>query len=126
MNISFSSKGDFDVVRSWLDKASKSNPSAVLNKIASEGTTSLKNNTPKKTGRTASGWTSEVVSKGDVTEVYWKNQANPELSVNLAKLIELGHGTGTGGYVPPKPYIKQAMGPVWKSVDDRVIKELIK
>jgi hypothetical protein len=60
-----------------------------------------------------------------VVEIGWTNDAHPEASVNIAKLIELGHGTGTGGYVAPKPYIKKAMEPIWKSTDG-VAKELIK
>lgn len=126
MKISFDSKGDFDVVRGWLKRVSNSNPSVVLNKVASEGVKSLSANTPKDTGETAAGWTADVVTKGDITEISWKNTAHPESSVNVAKLIELGHGTGTGGYVPPQPYIKDAMKPIWEEVDNKVVKELIK
>lgn len=125
MKISFDSKGDFENVRSWLDGVSKRNPTTILKTIADKGTASLKENTPKDTGETASGWVSETIRMGDVTEVSWKNEAHPESEVNVAKLIELGHGTRTGGYVPPNPYIKEAMKPVWEDVD-KVVKELIK
>jgi hypothetical protein len=125
MKISFDSKGDFHNIQSWLDNATKHNLSKSLKPISDEGTASLKNNTPKDTGETSLGWVSEVVTNGDVTEIVWKNNAHPESDVNVAKLIELGHGTGTGGYVPPNPYIKNAMKPVWNDVD-RVVKELIK
>lgn len=125
MKISFDSKGDFENVRSWLDGVSKRNPTTILKTIADKGTASLKENTPKDTGETASSWVSETVRNGDVIEVSWKNEAHPESEVNVAKLIELGHGTRTGGYVPPNPYIKEAMKPVWEDVD-KVVKELIK
>lgn len=126
MKISFNSKGDFNVIRSWLDNVSKRNPSTTLDRIAGEGVKSLKSNTPRETGETASSWLSEVITKGDISEIAWKNTAHPESQVNVAKLIELGHGTGTGGYVPPKPYIKKSMAPVWKEVDNKIVKELIK
>lgn len=125
MKISFNSKGDFDNVRDWLKRVSERNPSVVLNQVASEGTRSLAANTPRETGETAAGWKANIETKDNVTEISWRNTAHPEADVNVAKLIELGHGTGTGGYVPPKPYIKEAMKPVWKDVDDKVIKELI-
>lgn len=126
MKISFESKGDFDVVRSWLKKVVSTNPSVAINQIASEGTRSLAANTPKDTGETAAGWKAEVSTKGGVTEIGWINTAHPEAGVNVAKLIELGHGTRTGGYVPPNPYIKDAMNPIFKDAGDKIVKELIK
>ena len=126
MRISFDSKGDFDVVRAWLKNVVTRKPSVALNSIASEGERSLASNTPRDTGETAAGWESHVTTKGHVTEIAWTNNAHPEAGVNIAKLIELGHGTGTGGYVAPKPYVKKAMDPVWDSVGDKVIKEMIK
>jgi hypothetical protein len=126
MNISFESKGDFNNTRRWLKRIADDNPTVVMNQIANEGVKSLAANTPRDTGATASGWEAEVTKTGNVTEIAWKNRAHPETKVNIAKLIELGHGTGTGGYVPPKPYIKNAMKPVWQSADDKVTKELIK
>lgn len=125
MKISFESKGGFDNALSWLRNVANRNPSMVLDKIASEGERSLASNTPKETGETAAGWTSKVTTNGNVSEIAWMNNAHPEAEVNIAKLIDLGHGTGTGGYVPPKPYIKKSMEPVWKDVDSK-IKELIK
>jgi hypothetical protein len=126
MRISFESKGDFDAITGWLKRVSNNNPTNVANSIASEGTRNLAAGTPKDTGETASGWKEKVTTKGDVTEIAWTNTAHPEANANVAKLIELGHGTGTGGYVAPRPYIKKAMDPVFKNAGDKVIKELIK
>lgn len=126
MKISFESKGDFNGVTDWLKNVSNRNPANALNSIASEGTRSLKANTPKDTGETASGWTEKITTNGDVTEIAWTNTAHPESTANVAKLIDLGYGTGTGGYVAPRPYIKKAMKPVFDSIDNKVVKELIK
>lgn len=126
MKISFGTKGGFDNTERWLKKAASANPSAILNKIASDGKNSLSSNTPKDTGETASGWTSKVTTKGDVSEVAWSNNAHPESEANVAILIDKGHGTRTGGYVPPRPYIEKAMDPVFKDVGDKIAKELIK
>jgi hypothetical protein len=126
MKISFEIKEEFDDVLSWLKRVSSSNPTNALNQIASEGTRSLASHTPRETGETASGWNAKVTTKGNITEIDWANNAHPESEVNVAKLIELGHGTRTGGYVPPRPYIKQAMEPIFNKVGDKVVKELIK
>lgn len=125
MRISFESKGDFSNMEKWLNKVANTDMRSPLNQLASQGTKSLMAATPKDTGETASGWQADIVKMGAVTEIVWTNNAHPEAGVNLAKLIELGHGTGTGGYVPPRPYIKGAMSPVWSKVDG-IVKEWIK
>ena len=126
MKVSFDMKGDFDGALSWLKRVSESKPTMVANSIGREGERSLASHTPKDTGKTAAGWKSEVTTKGHVTEIAWVNNAHPEASVNIAKLIEVGHGTGTGGYVPPHPYIKQAMDPIFSNAGDKIARELIK
>lgn len=126
MRVSFESKGGFGNATDWLKKLSQPTPSATLEQIAKEGEQALASATPRDTGETASGWFSEVTGQNGVNEIIWKNRAHPESSANVAKLIELGHGTRTGGYVPPQPYIKQAMAPTWKTAGDRLAKELIK
>ena len=126
MRVSFESKGDFKNVLKWLDRSSKRNPSAAARGIADQGISSLSRGTPRDTGETASGWIAEVTTRRNITEIAWKNIAHPGAGVNVAKIIELGHGTGTGGYVPPSPYIKDSMTPVWKTAGDKVVKELIK
>ena len=121
MNISFDVKGNFEDTLKWLRDVTSRKPSVFLDEIAHEGTSSLQANTPKVTGATAAGWKAEVSDEG----IVWINTAHPESDASVAKLIELGHGTRTHGYVPPQPYIKDAMKPVWENVDKKV-KELIK
>jgi hypothetical protein len=126
MKISFESKGDFNAITDWLKDVTHRDPASAISAIAREGTRSLAENTPRSTGETASSWKEKITTKGGITEISWYNTAHPGSMVNIAKLIDLGHGTGTGGYVPPRPYIKDAMKPVWSHVDNRVVRELIK
>lgn len=122
----FESRGNFDNMSKWLDKVSNANANAALGQIALEGGRSLASATPKATGETASGWKAEVTAKGDISEVAWTNGAHSESTANVAVIIDQGHGTGTGGYVPPRPYIKGAMDSVWKTAGDKIAKELVK
>lgn len=126
MKISFESKGDFNGVRSWLKGLVSHDPTAVINQIARDGERSLSSNTPRETGATAAGWKAEIKRNGKQTEIAWVNNAHPELQVNLAKLIELGHGTGTGGYVQPRPYIKRSMDSVFNNAGDKIAREVFK
>lgn len=125
MNITFESKGDFKETRKWLDSVSKHTPLISLSQIAIEGKQNLALNTPKDTGITAAGWEAEIRTTGFTSEISWTNRAHPGVVINLAKLIDQGYGTGTGGYVAPRPYIKQSMEPVWKTAGDKIYKELI-
>lgn len=126
MKVDFQTQGSFDNLEKWLNNVSSANPSRALNQIANDGVKRLMDGTPKATGRTASGWTSTITTKGHLSEIAWTNNAHPGQRVNIAKLIDQGHGTGTGGYVPPKPYIKNSMSSVWKKAGDVITKELIK
>lgn len=126
MKVSFQTKGNFDNIEAWLKNTAQQNPSEILNKIASDGVSALSSNTPKTTGETASGWFSEITSDGKSSEIAWKNNAHPESGVNIAKLIDLGHGTGTGGYVAPIPYIEKSMDAVWKDASNKIAEGLVK
>ena len=127
MKVTIESTGDFNDTVKWLEESSRTIPSNTIRDIGQKGVESLSANTPVgETGETARGWYSEVEIKGNVAEVSFMNNAHPEAQVNMAKLIELGHGTGTGGYVPPQPYIKQSMDAVWNDAADKIAKEMMK
>lgn len=126
MRVSIESKGGFEKATAWLNNVSKVNPKLIADQIGTEGVRRLKSNTPKDTGATASGWSYKVKMTARGVEIDWYNNAHPGLGVNIAKLIELGHGTRTGGYVAPKPYIKQSMDPVFKDAGDKIVREMIK
>ncbi len=126
MKVVFNSKGGFDNALSWLSRISQRSPTNALRRIGEDGVRNLSTNTPKDTGATAAGWKYKIERDKQFSQVSWYNDAHPEISVNPAKLIELGHGTGTGGYVPPRPYIKQSMDPVFNNVGDQLAREMIK
>lgn len=119
MRINFESKGGFNNVLKWMKDSSKIDMKKI-EKIAKDGVEHLADGTPKETGETSSGWRYDIEIEPNSVEVSWKNVAHPESNVNVAKLIELGHGTGTGGYVKPRPYIKRSMAPVWLKVDKEI------
>ena len=126
MKVSFESRGNFDNFNKWLKNLDRLKSSEITKIIPKEGVSRLKANTPKDTGGTANGWYSEVTVRKNVLEISWKNRANPDEDVNIAKLIELGHGTKNGGYVPPRPYIKTSMNELFNKASDLLTKELNK
>lgn len=126
MRVIVSSTGDFEKTREWIARVVNKSPTGTLRHIAGDGEAALAAGTPRDTGATAGGWNSEIISTGKNSEVSWMNNAHPGESVNVAKIIDLGHGTGTGGYVPPNPYIKKSMDSVWDTTGTRIVEELMK
>lgn len=124
MGISFDSKGDFSGSLAWLDDIVNRDPTQSLQAIGAEGVKLLSSATPKDTGETASGWNYKIERSGASSEIAWVNNAHPETNVNLAVLIDKGHGTRNGGYVAPKPYIEKSIKPVFDTAADRLFKEL--
>ena len=125
MDIKFETKGNFDNLRSWLNKAgSGQQASSVLNDIGKAGVTALSNRTPVNTGETASSWAYDVKLGSRESEVSWYNTGHPSVSGNLAVMLHTGYVTGTGGYVPPRPYITSSMEPIYSEASYRLVEAI--
>lgn len=124
MKIRSTVKGGFDNITKYLNKMMNAKYTRQAKQVGEAGVQALREGTPKRTGATAAGWTYEVKTGKNYVELYFKNTAHPNESVNVAKIIEYGHGTGTGGYVRPTPYIKQSLNSVWQLAGDLMDKEV--
>jgi hypothetical protein len=125
MNISFETKGDFNNLQKWLEKTANYNPKLSLQRIGNIGEKELAKNTPKDTSETASSWRAEITrGRNSIFEIAWYNRAHPHNGVNLATLLDQGYFTGTGGYVPPRPYIQRSMESIWKDAGNKIAKEM--
>lgn len=123
MPITMRHKGDFKNLEKVLSHSGNGKTNINASKIGEAGVASLAAATPKDTGKTASSWRYEVNSEGGKTQVSWVND-NVNDGQNVALLIQYGHGTGTGGYVPGVDYINPAIQPVLDSMSDEVWKEV--
>ena len=123
MNIS--SEGSFNNLESFLKRAVKNSSKQEAVELAEAIVSRLRQDTPKRSGKTASSWSYNVSndSNGFVIEII---NTNNNGSVNVARIIHFGHGTGTGGYVPPKPFITTAIDSVYKSKIDSIITKMVK
>ena len=105
VKVSFESVGDFDATMKWL-KDSKGLPKNIMEKAGMSGVAALKLNTPiGDTGETSQGWEYRIETNeaNGTIELDFVNNSHPEAYVNIAKIIETGHATKNGGYVPPRP-----------------------
>lgn len=127
MDVKITSSGGFENISRWLNTAKEKSLKPTLDSIAEDGVSALRSGTPMgETGETANGWAAKVTETKTGAEVAFVNNAHPGESVNVAKIIELGHATGTGGYVPPRKYIRPALANTFKNFGDKVAKEMFK
>lgn len=123
MGISIRSKGDFKNTEKLLKKSIGRNYISVLEKYGRMGVEALRDATPKDTGKTADSWEYSIEQKGSRLSVVWSN-TNLNKGVNIALLIQMGHGTGTGGYVQGIDYINPALAPIFDELADAAWKEV--
>ena len=123
MNIT--SEGSFNNLESFLKRAVKNSSKQEAVELAEAIVSKLRQDTPKRSGKTASSWSYNIYnsSNGFVIEIV---NTNNNGSVNIARIIHFGHGTGTGGYVPPKPFITTAIDSVYKSKIDSILTKMVK
>lgn len=119
--------GEFGNLEAFLGKAKRLNErtKAILEKYGQIGVNELSAATPVRTGLTAASWYYTIESTKDGYVINWSN-SNIQNGINVALIIQLGHGTKTGGYVPPNDYINPALRDifdkiaidVWREVSD--------
>lgn len=121
--IRISHRGDFKNTEKFLSNASSSKYEQILRQYGETGVQLLAANTPRRSGKTASSWGYEIHRDGDRTSIHWTN-SNVNKHVNIAVIIQTGHGTRTGGYVEGIDYINPALEPVFKAMADAIWKEV--
>jgi hypothetical protein len=121
--LTIKSKGDWRRTTQFLDRAQKLKLNTILQKYGDIGVSALANATPKDTGLTASSWDYTIETTGKGYKLQWFN-TNVNNSSVIALLIQYGHGTGTGGYIPPTDYINPAIKPIFEKITDNVLKEV--
>lgn len=125
MSFSMRTTGSWDKTQRWLTKLSKGEFYAKLDDIGRLGADRLASATPRDSGKTALSWAYRVKKTPTGASVVWYN-TNIHNGFSIAILIQYGHGTGTGGWVPGYDYINPAIQPVYKTAIDQVIKEVMK
>lgn len=123
--ISFEVRKDSNKTENFLKKALQVfEKKFIFEKYGKIGVEALRKETPKDSGLTADSWYYEIIEQdnGNVT-IEWNN-SNVNKYVNIAVIIQTGHGTGTGGYVKGIDYINPAMRPVFQEIADNLWREV--
>ncbi len=121
--IRFSSKGDFRKAMSFFERIKEVVRLGELDKYGRIGVEALSSATPVDSGLTADSWYYEIErGSGSVEIVFYNSHVNK--NVNIAIILQYGHGTGTGGYVEGRDYINPAIQPVFDKIVQDAWKEV--
>ena len=124
MKISFTSKGDFSKTIKFLNKVKNVKINGILSKYGEIGVNALSQATPKDSGVTSRSWNYKIEVNNDNASIVWYN-TNVVKGVNIAVILQYGHGTRNGGWVEGRDYINPAMKPIFDKIADQVWKEVI-
>lgn len=124
MIIEVTHKGNFKNTENFLQKAKNFVIDAVLAKYGQEGVNALSAATPVDTGKTAASWQYEIDKTPNQVAIRWYN-TNVNKGVNIAVILQYGHGTGTGGWVEGRDYINPAMRPIFDKLANDAWESLI-
>lgn len=122
--ISVKHTGNFQRTDRFLSGVISAHFMRKLKKYGERGVEALKSATPKDSGKTAEAWSYEIVQEPGRTSIYWKN-SHVENGVNIAVILQYGHGTRTGGFVEGIDYITPAMQPIFEEMAEQVWKEVV-
>lgn len=125
MGIVITHRGSFQNTERMFNHMFKFEIKSILQKYGEKGVAELKAATPVSSGATAASWSYEVEKTGAGYSIIWKN-SNINKGINIALIIQLGHGTGTGGYVTGIDYINPSLAPVFEQLANEAWKEVTK
>lgn len=121
--IRFRHRGDFHNTETFFSRIRRRSYIDILQKYGQAGVEALAASTPKDTGETASSWSYEIVQTRNGYSIFWNN-SNVNQGVNIALILQYGHGTGAGGYVRGIDYINPAIRPIFDEIANAAWKEV--
>ena len=121
--IRFRHKGDFSRTERFFERAKDKAYLNVLKRYGQAGVEVLASATPKDSGETAASWGYEIAQTERGYALYFTN-TNIHQCVNIAMILQTGHGTGTGGYVRGIDYIAPAIRPIFEKLANDAWREV--
>lgn len=114
----------FDKTEKYFKKLRGKDFTRILSKYGERGVLALKESTPVDSGKTAEAWGYRIdhYDNGQVA-IAWTN-SNFNKGVQIAVILQYGHGTGSGGYYRGRDYINPTMRPVFDKIAEEAWKEI--
>lgn len=83
--------------------------------LAERALKKFKKNTPSDSGKTADSWEYEIEKRGNGWVINFNN-TNIQNGMNIALLVENGHATPSGKWVPGKHFIEKTLNEIKKDI----------
>lgn len=122
--VSVTQRGNFKKTERFFHKLIEHHYAHKLDRYGQRGVEALTAATPKDTGDTAGHWSYEIVEEPGRTSLWWRND-RVNNGVNIAVILQYGHGTRNGGYVQGVDYINPALRPIFQEMADTAWKEIV-
>lgn len=123
--ISLVNNGNFNNTNKFLQKALTSSKVDQLDKFGKQGVKALMAATPKDSGETAKAWSYDIKRLPGHTILTFYN-SHMEEGVNIAIILQYGHGTRQKGWVEGIDYINPAMKPIFNNILESAWREVTK
>lgn len=121
--ITIKQTGNFNKVTGWLERIKEVARLGILDKYGKLGVEALSAATPVDSGLTASSWSYEIQNDGKSASISFNN-SNINRGINIAIILQTGHGTGTGGWVQGRDYINPAIQPIFDQLAEEAWREV--
>lgn len=118
-----SSSGSFAKTTAFLEKLQSGQIFQNLDHYGRAGVDALARATPIETGLAANSWGYQVSKTKGQVSISWFN-TDVEGGVNIAVILQYGHGTGTGGWVQGRDYINPAIQPIFDKILEDVWRQV--
>lgn len=124
--ITIKHKGDFSKLTKYFKNVQKAaSEFFFLEKYGVRGVEALSSATPVDSGLTASSWFYEIKRESGKVSIVFHN-SNVQKGVNIAVILQYGHGTRNGGYVVGRDYINPAIQSVFDDMAKKAWEEVTK
>lgn len=116
---------DFKKTFEFLEMIDKYDPKPILEKYGALGVSALAKATPVDSGETAAGWSYEVRGSKNYYQLIWKNNKMAG-TAPLVLLIQYGHATRGGSFVPGRDIINPALIPIYDGLHEELVEEALR
>lgn len=124
MKITFKQRGDFSRLKKYLSMTVDAVRLTTLQRYGEMGVEALKAATPVDSGVTANAWRYEITSDGSVYAIEFHNDNVVDDWFNVAIMLDVGHGTGTGGWVEGRHFIDPTIQPIFEKMAHDLLLEV--
>lgn len=116
-------KGGFTRTERFFNKVLRRDYLRIIDEYGQRGVEALRAATPVDSGETANSWNYTIETYAQKTILYFTNSHVNE-GVNIAIILNYGHGVNGGGFVQGRDFIDSAVQPIFDELANQAWKEV--